>query len=141
MSQYMLDTNMMGFLIRGRLAVLRRVTEAPPGALCISTVTKGEIIFGLNRRPANRLLHTAVTEFLRRVDVLAWDNGAADTYGAMRAELERLGKTLGALDMMIGAHALSLGAVLVTNDRAFRSVPGLELEDWTQNSSGSWGGG
>jgi len=82
-----------------------------------------------------------VTEFLRRVDVLAWDNGAADTYGAMRAELERLGKTLGALDMMIGAHALSLGAVLVTNDRAFHSVPGLELEDWTQNSSGSWGGG
>jgi len=55
--------------------------------------------------------------------------------------LERLGKTLGALDMMIGAHALSLGAVLVTNDQSFRSVPDLELEDWTQNSSGSWGGG
>jgi tRNA(fMet)-specific endonuclease VapC len=51
----------------------------------------------------------------------------------MRAELERLGKTLGALDMMIGAHALSLGAVLISNEQAFRSVPGLNLEDWTRN--------
>jgi len=133
MSQYMLDTNMVGFLIRGRSAVLRRVTEAPPGTLCISAVTKGEIVFGLNRRPVGQLLRTAVTEFLRRVDVLRWDSEVADTYGAVRAELERLGKGLGALDMMIGAHALSLGAVLVTNDQAFRSVPGLDLEDWTQN--------
>src|SRR6516225_2044407 len=102
---YMLDTNMVGFLIRGRPGVLRRVTEAPPGALCIS----------------------AVTEFLRRVDVLPWDNEVANTYGVVRAELERLGNGLGALDMMIGVHALSLGAVLVTNDQAFRAVPGLSL--------------
>ena len=74
-----------------------------------------------------------MTEFLRRVDVLPWDTEVADTYGEVRAELERLGKGLGALDMMIGAHARSLGAVLVTNDQAFRSVPGLDLEDWTQN--------
>ena len=134
MSQYMLDTNMVGFLIRGRPAVLRRVTEAPPGALCISAVTKGEIAFGLNRRPADQqLLRTAVTEFLRRVDVLPWDNEVANAYGVVRAELERLGKGLGALDMMIGVHALSLGAVLVTNDQAFRAVPGLSLEDWTKN--------
>jgi tRNA(fMet)-specific endonuclease VapC len=133
MSQYMLDTNMVGFLIRGRSAVLRRVTEAPPGTLCISAVTKGEIVFGLNRRPVGQLLRTAVTEFLRRVDVLRWDSEVADTYGAVRAELERLGKGLGALDMMIGSHALSLGAVLVTNDQTFRSVPGLDLEDWTQH--------
>jgi len=129
----MLDTNMVGFLIRGRSAVLRRVTEAPPGTLCISAVTKGEIVFGLNRRPVGQLLRTAVTEFLRRVDVLRWDSEVADTYGAVRAELERLGKGLGALDMMIGSHALSLGAVLVTNDQTFRSVPGLDLEDWTQH--------
>jgi len=130
---YMLDTNMVGFLIRGRPGVLRRVTEAPPGALCISAVTKGEIAFGLNRRPADQLLRTAVTEFLRRVDVLPWDNEVANAYGVVRAELERLGKGLGALDMMIGVHALSLGAVLVTNDQAFRAVPGLSLEDWTKN--------
>ena len=130
---YMLDTNMVGFLIRGRSAVLKRVTEAPPGALCISAVTKGEIAFGLNRRPADQLLRTAVTEFLRRVDVLPWDNEVANTYGVVRAELERLGNGLGALDMMIGVHALSLGAVLVTNDQAFRAVPGLSLEDWTKN--------
>ena len=100
---------------------------------CISAVTKGEIAFGLKRRPADQALCTVVTEFLRRVDVLPWDSEVTDTYRAMRAELERLGKTLGALDMMIGAHALSLGAVLISNEQAFRSVPGLNLEDWTRN--------
>ena len=133
MSQYMLDTNMVGFLIRGRPAVLRRVTEAAPGALCISAVTKGEIVFGLSRKPAGQFLRTAATEFLLRVDVLPWDSEVADTYGAVRAELERIGKRLGTLNMMIGAHALSLRAVLVTNDQAFRLVPGLDLEDWTRN--------
>ena len=133
MSQYMLDTNMVGFLIRGRPAVLRRVTEAAPGALCISAVTKGEIVFGLSRRRAGQFLRIAVTEFLLRVDVLPWDSEVADTYGAVRAELERIGKGLGTLDMMIGAHALNLRAVLVTNDQAFRLVPGLDLEDWTRN--------
>jgi tRNA(fMet)-specific endonuclease VapC len=133
MSQYMLDTNMVGFLIRGQSAVLKRVTDAPPGALCISAVTRGEIMFGLNRRPARQFLLAAVTEFLRRVDVLPWNSEVADTYGVVRAELERIGKALGALDMMIGAHALCLGAVLVTNDQAFRAVANLNLEDWTQS--------
>ena len=83
--------------------------------------------------PLREFLRTAVTEFLLRVDVLPWDSEVADTYGAVRAELERIGKGLGTLDMMIGAHALNLRAVLVTNDQAFRLVPGLDLEDWTRN--------
>ena len=131
MKRYMLDTNIVGFLIRGHSPVLSRVTQAPLGALCISAVTRGEIMFGLNRRASNRLLRIAVTEFLGRVDSLPWDSEVADTYAIIRVELKRIGKGLGALDMMIGAHAFSLGAVLVTNDQAFRSVPNLELEDWT----------
>jgi tRNA(fMet)-specific endonuclease VapC len=90
-------------------------------------------MFGLSRRAPSPLLRTAVTEFLRHVDSLPWGTEVADTYGILRAELERVGKLLGPLDMMIGAHALSLGAVLVTNDQAFRAVPNLKLEDWTQN--------
>jgi tRNA(fMet)-specific endonuclease VapC len=129
----MLDTNMVGFLIRGHPRIVRRVTATPPGVLCISAVTRGEIMFGLNLRSQSQSLRTVVTEFLRRVDSLPWDGEVADAYGLLRAELQRMGKGLGALDTMIGAHALSLGAVLVTNDQAFRSVPGLELEDWTQN--------
>jgi len=90
-------------------------------------------MFGLDRRPTARILHRAVTEFLRRVEVHPWDSDIADAYGAMRAELQRLGKSLGPLDMLIGAHALFLGAVLVSNDQGFRTVPGLNLEDWTRD--------
>jgi tRNA(fMet)-specific endonuclease VapC len=79
MSQYMLDTNVVGFLIRGRSAVLRRVTEASPSPLCICTVTKGEGVFGSSEGPAGQFLRAAVTEFLRRVDVLPWDSEVADT--------------------------------------------------------------
>ena len=105
---YMLDTNTVGFLIRGHPAVLKRVTQTPPDSLSISAVTKGEIMFGLYRRPTARALHTAIAEFLRRVEVHPWDSDIADCYGAVRAELERLGKTLGPLDMLIGAHAVFL---------------------------------
>src|SRR6266478_1482122 len=107
----MLDTNMVGFLIRGHPGVVRRVTAAPPGLLCISAVTRGEIMFGLNLRTQSQSLRTAVTEFLRRVDSLPWDGEVADAYGLLRAELQRMGKGLGTLDTMIGAHALSLRAV------------------------------
>jgi predicted nucleic acid-binding protein len=56
---------------------------------------------------------------------------SADRYGLLRAEMQRIGKSLSALDMLIAAHALSLGATLVTTDAAFRHVPGLSVEDWS----------
>ena len=72
-----------------------------------------------------------VQEFLKRVDVLAWDTAVAEHYGVLRAELEGAGSVLGALDMQIAAHASQLGAVLVTNDHAFKRVRKLKVEDWT----------
>lgn len=73
-----------------------------------------------------------VGEFLRRVEVLAWDSAVASTYGPLRAEAQRSGKVLAPLDLLIAAHARSIGAVLVTNDRAFGQLPELVIEDWTQ---------
>jgi tRNA(fMet)-specific endonuclease VapC len=70
-------------------------------------------------------------EFLRRVEVLPWDSTAADRYGFVRADIEKRGQTLAPLDLLIAAHALSIGAVLVTNDRVFHQVPHLDIEDWT----------
>ena len=72
-----------------------------------------------------------IQEFLKRVDVLAWDTAVAEHYGVLRAELEGSGNVLGALDMQIAAHASQLGAVLVTNDQAFKRVRKLKVEDWT----------
>ena len=131
MRHYMLDTNTVSHFLREHPAVVRRVTATPVTALCISAVTEGELLFGLARRPDARRLHRAVTEFLRRVDALPWDGAVAERYGIARAGMERRGMILAPLDLLIAAHALSIGAVLVTNDRAFSQVPDLPVEDWT----------
>jgi len=132
MTRYLLDTNTVSHLLRKHPVVARRVVQTPITALCISAITQGELLFGLARRPAATALHTAVWEFLRRVDVLPWDTSAAQAYGAARAAAQREGRVLAPLDLLIGAHALSLEAVLVTNDRAFGQLAGLSVEDWTE---------
>ncbi len=131
MTRYMLDTNTVSHLIRGHPAVARHVVAVPMASLCVSAITKGELQFGLAKRGGATRLHAAVGEFLRRVDVLPWDSDSADRYGPARAELERQGRPLGPLDLLIAAHALSTGAVLVTNDGSFALVADLTVEDWT----------
>ncbi|MDK9713840.1 type II toxin-antitoxin system VapC family toxin [Sulfuritalea hydrogenivorans] len=129
MKRYMLDTNTVSHLIKAHPAVIRRVLAAPMASLCISAITEGELLFGLAKRPGAKRLHIAVRELLLRLDVLPWNS--AEHYGMARAEMEAQGRILASLDLLIAAHALSVGAVLVTNDRAFRQVGGLQLEDWT----------
>jgi tRNA(fMet)-specific endonuclease VapC len=131
MKRYMLDTNTVSYLIRGDPAVVRRVVAAPMAALCISAITEGELLFGVARRPEARRLQTAVQEFLRRVDVLPWDSAISDFYGISRVDLEKQGKTLAPLDLLIASHALGIDAVLVSSDKAFSQLTALSLEDWT----------
>lgn len=88
-------------------------------------ITQGELLFGLSKRPDATARHTAVREFLRRVDVLPWDVATAEIYGPARAASHREGRVLASMGLLIGAHALSVDAVLVTNDRAFAQLPGL----------------
>jgi tRNA(fMet)-specific endonuclease VapC len=132
MKQYMLDTNTVSHLIKAHPAVAQRVVAAPMASLCISAITAGELLFGLAKRPDAKRLHLAVRELLRRVDVLPWDSVIAERYGAVRADMARQGKILAPLDLLIATHALSVGAVLVTNDRAFMQVADLHVEDWTE---------
>jgi tRNA(fMet)-specific endonuclease VapC len=101
----------------------------------MSAITAGELLYGLARRPDAVRLHEAVTELMRRVDVLPWDFSAAERYGIRRAALDRSGRALGLLDLLIAAHALATGAVLVTSDRAFSLAAQLEIEDWTVDRS------
>lgn len=128
---YMLDTNTVSFLLRQNAKVIMRIVETPLSALCMSVITEGELLYGLAKRPDATRLHAAVHEVLRRVDVLPWSRLAAQRYGTVRAVMENKGKVLAPLDMQIAAHALGAGVSLVTNDRAFKQVPGLALEDWT----------
>jgi tRNA(fMet)-specific endonuclease VapC len=134
MKRYMLDTNTVSFLLREHPAVMSRVLQVPMAELCISAITEGEMLFGLAKRPDATRLKRAVSEFLLRVEVSAWDSIAAAAYGSARAELERRGKILGPLDMQIASHALSLKLVLVTNNASFAHMEGLELEDWNQKA-------
>ena len=132
MKRYMLDTNTASHLLRNHPIVARRVVAAPMASLCISAITEGELLFGLAKRPDAKRLHLAVREFLRRVDVLPWESATAECYGMVRADMARRGKVLAPLDLLIATHALSVGAVLVTNDRAFGQMADLHVEDWTE---------
>jgi tRNA(fMet)-specific endonuclease VapC len=98
----------------------------------ISAVTEGELRFGAVRLPSATRPHALVEEFLIRVVVHPWDSAAAKAYADLRFRLERDGKTLGNLDMIIAAHALASGRVLVTHDRALARVRGLDIENWTK---------
>lgn len=129
--RYMLDTNTVSSLIKKNPVVSRRIASYPMESLCLSVISEGELLYGLAKKPNARNLHIAVKEFLRRVDVLVWDTDVAEHYGVLRAELDRGGNVLGPLDMQIAAHASQLGAVLVTNDQAFKRIRKLKVEDWT----------
>lgn len=131
MTRYMLDTNMVSHVLKAHHLVTQRVVSLPMSALCISAITEGELLYGLAKRPEAKALQHAVHELLRRVEAEPWDSAAAAHYGALRADMARHGKGLAALDMLIAGHALSLGAVLVSNDQAFRHISQLVIEDWT----------
>jgi len=134
MTRYLLDTNTVSHLIKKHPVVARRLVQVPITAVCISAITQGELLFGLARRPEATTLHKLVWEFLRRVDVLPWEAATAQAYAAARAAMQREGRVLAPLDLLIGTHALSLRAILVTNDQAFGQLQGLQIEDWTEDS-------
>ena len=132
MKRYMLDTNTVSHLIKAHPQVMQRIQAVPMAALCISAITEGELLFGLAKRPHAKRLQLAVREFLLRVEVLPWDSDVAERYGVTRAAMTLQGKILAPLDGLIALHALSVGAVMVSNDQAFQQVPDLQLEDWTK---------
>ncbi|MDI9334431.1 MAG: type II toxin-antitoxin system VapC family toxin [Cytophagales bacterium] len=128
--RYMLDTNTVSYFLRSDPAVTKRLLAVPMSALCLSAITEGELLFGIAKRPEATHLARAVREFLRRVTALPWDNTVTERYGLLRASMALQGHTLGSLDMLIGAHAAAVGAILVTSDQAFQMMDGLVTEDW-----------
>ena len=129
----LLDTNTASCIIRGNSpAVDRRIARVPIAQLFISAVTEGELRFGAARLPQATRLHALIEDFFLHVTILPWDSAAARQYGQLRAALESRGRPIGNLDLMIAAHALATGAVLVSNDHVFARIPKLRVEDWTK---------
>jgi len=132
MLRYMLDTDICSYLIRGGVPSLdAKVVKRPTASLCMSEVTRAELLFGVERKGRPAKLATLVGRFLQQVPSLPWDDDAALVYAQVRAGMERAGKLIGNLDMLIAAHALAAELVLVTNnEREFKRVPGLGVENW-----------
>ena len=129
----MLDTNMASYVIKGNPPEARkRLATLPINNIVISVVTQAELLYGVARKGHPAAFSNLIKEFLLRVQVLPWDSNAATVYGDLRASCTASGVTLGALDMLIAAHAVAEKAILVTHDKAFGLVPGniLTVEDW-----------
>jgi tRNA(fMet)-specific endonuclease VapC len=132
--RYLLDTNTVSYIIKGNFPKVReRLLEVPMSEVGISVITEAELRFGVARLPQATKLRIVVEEFLMRVEVLVWDSAAAQQYASLRASLEAHGEPMGNLDLMIAAQALAAGAILVSSDRVFRRVKGLEIEDWSKS--------
>ena len=134
MTVWMLDTNIASHVIKGdRPEIIGRLASLPIADIVISSITEGELLYGLAKRGYPKALSERVRQFLLRVDVLPWDHGVTRTYGDLRAACEAKGATLAPLDMMIAAHAVATNATLVTRDKAFIRVPdSLRIDDWTK---------
>ena len=132
MTLYLIDTNIVSYIVRGRSpaarAKLAGLRENEIG--CISAITEGEIRYGLAKNPSARL-RSVLDGFLNKLRILPWGRDEAIAYGDLRAKLEHAGKTLGNMDLLIAAHAISADAVLVTNDQSFSQVEDLHpTENW-----------
>jgi tRNA(fMet)-specific endonuclease VapC len=132
---HMLDTDIASYIIKGRPpGVEAKLAALEPSLVCVSAITRAELLYGLKRLPPAHRLHIGVRRFLRIVRVLSWDAEAADFYADIRHELVSTGQAIGELDMMIAAHSLAAAAVLVTNNtRHFERIPApLILQNWCE---------
>lgn len=120
--------------VRGRTPGLdARVASVPPGQICISAVTRGELLYGLKLKDGAHRLAQVVEQFLSRVRCLPWDEAAATHFATIAADLHKAGTPIGSMDAMLAAHAIAAGAVFVTNNgRHLDRVPGLAAENWVR---------
>lgn len=130
----MLGTDTSSYIIKGNRPRMRaRLRELDPAEILVSVIVQTELLYGLQPLPTDHFLHGDVRDFLDTMQLRAWDTGAAEVHAEIRHRLISSGQTIGEMDMMIAAHAIALGAVLVTNNtRHFARIsPPLVLENWT----------
>ncbi len=133
MPRFMLDTDTCSYIMkRSHPLVLKRLQAIPVADVCMSVVTKAELLYGVEVSPRRAHDAAALAAFLPYVDVLEFDDGAALHYAEIRADLKKRGALIGANDLFIAAHARALGLTLVTNNTAeFERVSDLAIENWT----------
>ena len=133
MPRYMLDTDTCSYVMRRSPdSLLKRLAKVPASDVCISVITKSELLYGVEVSPQRRQDEAAGQAFLGYVEVLDFPDEASSHYAKIRADLKARGTMIGANDLLIAAHARSLGLALITNNtREFRRVRHLSIENWT----------
>lgn len=130
---YMLDTDIASYVIKSRYPEIQdRLAQLDASHVCISAVTRAELMFGLKRLPGEHRLQVLARRFLKTVKVLPWAEDAADFYAEIRHQLSTERQQIGDLDMMVAAHSLAVAAILVTNNTRHyaRIAAPLMLENW-----------
>lgn len=131
MLRYMLDTNVCIRVLRDRPPSARERFNLEADALCISTIVLTELLHGAARSARPEHNRIEVNRFAARLDVLPFDDAAADHAADVRAALEKKGQPIGGYDVLIAGHARSRGLIVITGNLAeFRRVEGLRCEDW-----------
>lgn len=134
MLKYMLDANIVIYVIKRRPIEMLEVFNAHAGQMCISSITLAELLHGVEKSSMITKNLRKVEDFVSRLEVLPYENTAASHYGDIRANLEKKGTVIGGNDLHIAAHARSEGQILVSNNvRDFERVEGLRLENWIES--------
>jgi tRNA(fMet)-specific endonuclease VapC len=133
MPRFMLDTDTCSYIMRrSHPQVIKRLQSVPVGDVCLSVVTKAELLYGVEVSPRRAQDSAALAAFLPYVEALDLTHDAAIHYAEIRADLKKRGSMIGANDLFIAAHARALGLTLVTNNTAeFARVSNLAIENWT----------
>jgi len=135
--RYLLDTNTLIYIINARpkhQRVLDRFAAEEARGVVVSSISLAELRYGIAKSEKRETSRDALERIIAALTIINFDAGAAERYGELRAALEIKGKTIGPLDALIAAHALSLNLILVTNNtREFARVRGLKIENWLTN--------
>lgn len=132
MINYLLDTNICIFIIKKHpIQVIRKLQDHDISEIGISSITLSELEYGVSKSTKREQNKLALAGFLAPIEIVSYDDKASGVYGDIRAFLEKKGTPIGPLDTLIGAHALSLDCILVTNNtKEFIRIPNLFVEDW-----------
>jgi tRNA(fMet)-specific endonuclease VapC len=134
MIKFMLDTNICIYIIKKKPTdVIERFRRTRVSQVGISSITLSELEYGVAKSSKPDQNQFALAQFLAPLEILPYGDDAAQQYGGLRAFLENQGSPIGSLDMLIAAHALSIGCILITNnEKEFIRVPTLKIENWVK---------
>ena len=131
MIKFLLDTNIVIYVLKKRPLEVLKIFNANASRMAISSITLSELIYGAEKSANIAKNLEAIEDFVSHLEVLPYDARASQHYGQIKAALEKKGKIIGESDIHIAAHAISQGLILVTNNlKEFKRVPNLALENW-----------